>query len=92
MRCLASGVAALTIVLAAATLVTANNLATQGGTSQLLDQEIATLQAENTELQAENASLTSITRVYQAALAAGFSSPKHLENLTKPAPVALRNP
>lgn len=85
----ASVVFGLTLVLAAATLVTANNLATSGKQSQDIDREIRELQSQNSKLKSENAELTSVSRVYQQALALGFTSPKTLENLTKVPPMAL---
>lgn len=92
LRRLASGVVILTIGLAAISLVTANNLATQGKASQDLDQKISTLQSENNSLTAENAQLTAVTKIYAQALAAGFVSPKKLQNLTRTPVVALLNP
>jgi cell division protein FtsL len=88
---IASAVGAMTLVLAAATLVTANNLATAGKGSQDVDREISALQVENSNLKSENAALTSISRIYQAALAAGFTYPKVVENIAKVPSVALRS-
>jgi cell division protein FtsL len=88
---LASAVGVLTFVLAAATLVTANNLATAGKDSQAIDREISALQTENSNLRAENSALTSVSRIYQAALAAGFTYPKAVENIAKSPSVALRS-
>ena len=89
LRRVASVVFGLTLVLAAATLVTANNLATSGKLSQDIDREIRELQAQNSKLKSENAELTSVSRVYEQALTLGFTSPKALENLTKVPAVAL---
>lgn len=90
LRRLASVVLGLTLVLAGATLVTANNLATGGKQSQDMDREIRSLQEENTKLKSENATLTSVSRIYSQAQALGFTTPKALENLKKVPSVALR--
>lgn len=91
LRRVASGVFGLTVVLAIASLVTANNLATTGRTSQEMEIEIENLIAENSRLTVENTELTSITRIYAVAKEAGFITPSKLEKVRPTPPVALKD-
>jgi hypothetical protein len=90
LRRIASGVIGLTLILAVASLVTANTLGTFGGESRDLNRDVAELQIENESLKVDLANLTSATRIYKEALALGFVSPHQLEQVKATKPVALR--
>lgn len=91
LRRIASGVFGLTVVLAIASLVTANNLATSGRTSQDLQSQVDQLAVENSRLTVENTTLTSISRIYQAAKEQGFVTPQKLKAVQPTPPVALKD-
>lgn len=91
LRRIASGVVLATLLLAATTLATANNLATEGKTSQEINQEIQALTVENTKLAVENASLTAVSRIYKEALVLGFVNPRQVETVSTTKPVALKD-
>jgi cell division protein FtsL len=86
---LASLVATLTLVLFVATLVASNTLATEGGSTVDVNAEVLSLQNENANLEAQVASLTSVSRIYNEALARGYVQPDKVMYAAPTSPVAL---
>lgn len=85
----ASVVTVITVLLFGTTLVTANYLATLGGDTTQLNRKIANLQTENGNLAAQLAQQTSVAKIYQQALAAGFVTATKIIAIQPTAPVAL---
>lgn len=88
---LASAVAVVTLSLTLLTLASANGLATEGKSRAEMEQEIARLSIENSELRSQVANMTSVSKIYERALSLGFVNPKLLEKVTSVQPVAFRD-
>lgn len=86
----ATMVVAVTLALFAVNLVTTNSLATQGGSSGDVNTEIAQLRTENANLEAQSAALTSVSRIYNEALARGYVQPDKVMYAAPASPVALK--
>lgn len=91
LRRLASAVGVVTLSLTLLTLASANNLATEGKSRLEIEQEIARLSTENSELRSQVASLTSVSSIYSKALSLGYVSPKLLEKVGLAQPVAFKD-
>lgn len=79
----------IVVVLALFNLVGSNLLATRGHELESLTKETLLLQKENTNLQNQVASYSSLSRIEAAALALGFQKISSPIALTAPEPVAM---
>ncbi|HET7713479.1 MAG TPA: hypothetical protein VFK94_03830 [Patescibacteria group bacterium] len=87
----ASAVGIVTLSLTLLTLAFANSLATEGGTRAEIEQEIARLSTENSDLRSQVANQTSVSKIYERALSLGFVNPKLLEKVSSVQPVAFKD-
>ena len=87
----AASVAIVTLTLFMATLVAANSLATEGGSTGDVSAKIASLQNENANLETQAAELTAVSRIYNEALSRGYVQPDKVLYTTPPqSPVAMK--